>query len=44
MGKEILHTGRLLLRELAPGHTVEEVQAKTEPVLLIADDLKEMAF
>lgn len=34
----------LLLRELAPGHTVEEVQAKTEPVLLIADDLKEMAF
>ncbi len=34
----------LLLRELAPGHTVEEVQAKTQPVLLIADDLKEMAF
>ena len=34
----------LLLRELAPGHTVEEGQAKTEPVLLIADDLKEMAF
>lgn len=33
----------LLLRELAPGHTVEEIQAKTEPVLLIADDLKEMA-
>ena len=33
----------LLLRELAPGHTVEEVQAKTEPTLLIADDLREMA-
>lgn len=32
----------LLLRELAPGHTVEEVQSKTEPILLIADDLKEM--
>ena len=33
----------LLLRELAPDHTVEEVQAKTEPTLLIADDLREMA-
>lgn len=32
----------LLLRELAPGHTVEEVQSKTEPVLLIAEDLREM--
>jgi len=25
----------LVLREIAPGHTVEEVQAKTEPTLLI---------
>ena len=42
--EELAEKNGLLLRELAPGHTVEEVQAKTEPVLLIADDLKEMAF
>lgn len=34
----------LLLKELAPGVTVEEVQSKTEPTLLIADDLKVMEF
>lgn len=34
--------GGLLLRELAPGHTVEEVRSKTEPDLLLARDLKEM--
>jgi 3-oxoacid CoA-transferase B subunit len=32
----------LVLREVAPGWTAEEVQALTEAPLLIADDLKEM--
>ena len=32
----------LVLREIAPGHTIEELQEKTEPRLEIADDLKEM--
>jgi 3-oxoacid CoA-transferase subunit B len=32
----------LLLRELAPGWTAEEVQALTEPKLNVAPDLKEM--
>jgi 3-oxoacid CoA-transferase subunit B len=34
----------LLLRELAPGVTVDEVQARTEPKLAIAGDVKEMAL
>jgi 3-oxoacid CoA-transferase subunit B len=37
-------TRGLLLRELAPGVSVAEVQARTEPRLLIADDLAEMRF
>lgn len=32
----------LLLREVAPGWTVEDVQALTEPELIIASDLKEI--
>ncbi len=32
----------LVLKEVAPGVTPEEVQAKTEPTLIIADDLKEV--
>ena len=32
----------LLLKEIAPGWTVEEVQALTEPRLLVAEDLKEI--
>ncbi len=32
----------LVLREVAPGVTPEEVQAKTEPKLIVADDLKEV--
>ena len=32
----------LLLREIAPGWTVEEIQALTEPKLVIAVDLKEV--
>lgn len=32
----------LVLKELAPGWTVEEVQALTEPRLLVAKDLKEI--
>ncbi|HQR30715.1 MAG TPA: 3-oxoacid CoA-transferase subunit B [Anaeromyxobacteraceae bacterium] len=34
--------GGLLLRELAPGVTVEQVQALTEPRLLLAPDLRTM--
>ncbi len=34
----------LLLKETAPGWTVEEVQALTEPRLRVAPDLKPMAF
>ena len=32
----------LLLKEVAPGWTAEEVQALTEPKLIIAPDLKEI--
>ena len=32
----------LILKELAPDWTVEEVQALTEPVLIVAPDLKEI--
>lgn len=32
----------LVLREIRKGITVEELQSKTEPTLIIADDLKEM--
>jgi len=32
----------LLLKEIAPGWTVEEVQALTEPRLIVAEDLKEI--
>ena len=34
----------LLLRELAPGHTREEVRAKTEAELSLAEDLREMVI
>ena len=34
----------LLLRELAPGHTLEEVQAKTEAELSLAEDLRELVI
>ena len=36
--------GRLILRELAPGVSVEYVQERTEPRLEVAADLKEMAL
>ncbi len=32
----------LLLKEVAPGWTAEEVQALTEPRIIIAPDLKEI--
>lgn len=32
----------LLLREVAPGWTAEEVQALTEPKLIVAEDIKEI--
>ena len=34
----------LVLRELAPGVTIEQVQAATEPVLKISPQLREMRF
>ena len=34
----------LLLRDLAPGHTLEEVRAKTEAELSLAEDLREMVI
>jgi 3-oxoacid CoA-transferase subunit B len=34
----------LVLRELAPGTTVEQVQKLTEPKLIIAPDVREMRF
>lgn len=34
----------LLLKELAPGVTVEDVAARTEPRLLLSPDLREMRF
>lgn len=34
----------LLLKEIAPGWSVEEVQAVTEPRLIVAEDLKEITL
>ena len=34
----------LLLRELAPGHTLEKVRAKTEAELSLAEDLRELVI
>jgi 3-oxoacid CoA-transferase subunit B len=34
----------LVLKERAPGVTVEEIQAKTEPKLIVSPELKEMKF
>jgi len=34
----------MLLTEIAPEYTVEEVQQATEATLIIADDLKVIAF
>jgi len=32
----------LVVKEIAPGWTVDEVQALTEPKLIVAEDLKEI--
>lgn len=34
----------LVLKEVTPGHTVEEIQAKTEAPLIVADDITEMVL
>ena len=34
----------LVLKEIAPGYTAEEVQAMTEPTLAVSPDLKEIAL
>jgi len=34
----------LILREIVPGNTVEEIQALTEPKLIIGEDLKDYQF
>jgi 3-oxoacid CoA-transferase subunit B len=39
---DVLPEGGLLLRELAPGVTVEQVQKMTEPALKVAPDVREM--
>jgi 3-oxoacid CoA-transferase subunit B len=39
-----IEDGAFILRELAPGVTVEEVQAATEGKLVVADDVVEMTF
>jgi len=39
---DVLPEGGLLLRELAPGVTVEQVQKLTEPTLKVAPDVREM--
>jgi 3-oxoacid CoA-transferase B subunit len=36
--------GRLMLKEIAPGWTPEEVQALTEPELVVAPDLREITL
>jgi 3-oxoacid CoA-transferase subunit B len=36
--------GQLILRELAPGVSVDYVQERTEPRLVVAPDLCEMSF
>src|SRR6266498_3444085 len=35
---------RLILRELAPGVSVDYVQERTEPQLVVAPDVREMTF
>ncbi len=35
---------KLVLRELAPGVTLEEIEAATEASYIVADDVKEMSF
>ena len=39
-----VNNGGLILRELAPGVSVDYVQERTEPRLEIAPDLREMSF
>ncbi|MEW9121373.1 MAG: 3-oxoacid CoA-transferase subunit B [Thermotaleaceae bacterium] len=44
MGVMEVHEQRLVLKEINPQFTIEEVQALTEAELIIAKDLKEMAI
>ena len=39
-----VQSGNLILRELAPGVTVDYVQERTEPALTVARDVREMSF
>jgi len=39
-----IEEGAFILRELAPGVTVDEIKAKTAGKLIIPDDVKEMTF
>jgi len=39
-----IEDGAFILRELAPGVTVDEIKAKTAGKLIIPDDVKEMTF
>ncbi len=44
LGYFTIENGAFVLRELAPGVTVEDVQKATEGKLVVADDVKEMTF
>ena len=44
LGYFTIENGAFVLRELAPGVSVEEVKKATEGKLIVADDVKEMTF
>ena len=44
LGYLTIENGAFILRELAPGVTIEDVKAATEGKLIVADDVKEMEF
>ena len=39
-----IENGAFILKERAPGVTVEEIQAKTQGKLIVPDDVPEMQF
>jgi len=44
LGYFTIENGAFVLRELAPGVSIEEVKKATEGKLIVADDVKEMEF
>jgi 3-oxoacid CoA-transferase subunit B len=41
---EVVRGTGLVLREIAPGVTIDEVRAATDAVITVASDLREMDF